>query len=81
MNYSGEMLNLKRNNMEHTQDELLQHEIINQFDEDLTHKDYESMSYMLEQLIELEEAKKILIDYLGDEHKERWIERKTTRRW
>lgn len=67
--------------MEHTQDELLQHEIINQFDEDLTHKDYESMSYMLEQLIELEEAKKILIDYLGDEHKERWIERKTTRRW
>jgi DNA-binding SARP family transcriptional activator len=60
---------------------LLEHAIINQFETDLNDQDYDSMSEMIQQLIFLEPARKVLIDYLSDTAKENWLEGKTTIRY
>ena len=63
------------------EDELLEHEVINQLEADFNDQDYDAMSEMLSLLIKNNKSKKILIEYLSDSAKENWIEGKTKTRW
>ena len=60
---------------------LLEHAIINQLEGDFEDQDFDSMSEMLSLLINNEESKKILIEYLSDSAKENWLEGKTNVRY
>lgn len=60
---------------------LLEHEIINQVESDLNDQDFEAMSEMLQKLIEIKEARIILINYLSDSGKENWLEGRTVPRY
>jgi len=67
--------------MELTENDLLEHEVLNQIEKDFDDRDYDAISEMLQFLIKNESAKKVLIEYLGDEAKESWLEGQTERRY
>jgi DNA-binding SARP family transcriptional activator len=60
---------------------LLEHAVINQIETDLNDKDYDALSEMIKNLIHLEPARKVLIEYLSDTAKENWLEGKTSIRY
>lgn len=64
-----------------TENDLLEHEVLNQIENDLEERDYDAISEMLQLLIKSEESKKILIEYLGDSAKENWLEQRTNCRY
>lgn len=53
---------------------LLVHAVINQVDTDLNDMDYDSLDELLNKLIEIPEAKELLIGYLSDSAKENLLE-------
>lgn len=63
------------------ENDLLEHAVINQLETDFDDQDFDAMSEMIQCLIQVEDAKKILIEYLSDSGKENWIEQKTVKRW
>jgi carbamate kinase len=54
----------------HEEVNLLEHAVINQLEADFDDQDFDSMSETIGLLLKNEEAKKILIEYLGDSGKE-----------
>ncbi len=58
--------------------DLLTMAVINQFEVDLEDQEYECLDEMLTQLLKSEENQRVLIDYLSDDSKEKWIEGKVT---
>jgi len=67
--------------MELTQNDLLEHAVINQLESDFFDNDFDAISEMLQLLIKSDESRSILIEYLSDNAKENWIERKTVIRY
>lgn len=63
------------------ENELLEHEVINQLEADFDNQDYDAMSEMLTLLMKNEESKNILIEYLSDSAKENWLEKRTAVRY
>lgn len=60
--------------MEQTEQEsLLELAVINQIEKDIEEDEFESLSQLLQQLFQLEGAKKCLEDYLSDDIKEEWL--------
>ncbi len=55
---------------------LLEHAVISQIKKDLNENDLESLSELISNLIHLEPANKLLVEYLSDDLKERWLEGK-----
>jgi len=53
-------------NVENVDNELLEHEVVNQLGDDFESKDFMALSEMLGQLMEIDEAKWILWHYLSD---------------
>lgn len=64
-----------------TENDMLEHAVINQLESDFEDQDYDAMSEMLQFLIKDEKSKKILIEYLGDTAKENWLEKRTNVRY
>jgi len=64
-----------------TEANLLEHAVINQLEADFDDQDFDSMSVTIGLLLKNEEAKKILIEYLGDTAKENWLEGRTNVRY
>jgi len=62
-------------------EELLEQAFINQIERDMNDKDWSSLSELISNLIYLEPAKKLLVNYLSDEERERWIEGRTETRY
>lgn len=62
-------------------DYLLKHAIINQLEVDFNDNDFESISELIQILINLEPAEKALIGYLSDTALENWQEGKTNTRY
>ena len=60
---------------------LLEHAVINQIETDLNDKDYDALSEMIKNLIHLEPARKVMIEYLSDTAKENGLEVKTSIRY
>ncbi len=54
--------------------ELLEQAIVNQIEKDLEKQDYDSLSELISNLLNLEPAEKLLIGYLSDEQRENWLE-------
>ena len=52
--------------MAHTENELLEHEIINEIESDINNNYFDALSELLSKLIEIDEAKTLLIGYLSD---------------
>jgi len=67
--------------MEDQEDSLLEHAIINQLEADFNALDYDAMSEMLKNLIYLEPARRVLVEYLGDSARENWMEGRTSTRY
>jgi len=67
--------------MEYTENDLLEHAVLNQIETDFNDKDFDALSEMLKNLIYLEPARKVLIEYLTDTAKENWIEGRTNTRY
>jgi len=63
------------------ENDLLVHAVLNQIEGDFDDGDYESIDELLNQLINNEESKKKLIEYLSDSAKENWLEGKTNIRY
>ena len=63
------------------EDYLLEHAVINQLEADLNDQDFDAISEMIQHLMFLEPARKVLIEYLGDSAKKNWLEGKTTVRY
>lgn len=68
-------------NTEMTENDLLELAVLNEIEKDLDENDYDAISEMLQLLISKEESRNILIEYLSDQAKEDWIERRTYRRY
>ena len=64
-----------------TENDLLEHEVINQLEADFDSQDYDAMSELLQLLMKDDKSKGILIEYLGDSAKENWVEGKTKTRY
>jgi carbamate kinase len=73
-----EIMSTEENN---TEANLLEHAVINQLEADFDDQDFDSMSETIGLLLKNEEAKKILIEYLGDTAKENWLEGRTNVRY
>lgn len=63
--------------MSKQENNLLEHAVINQLKMYLHDQEYDSISELINQLIFLEPAKKVLIEFLSDKEKERWLEGNT----
>ena len=72
---------LVSDNMEKKENNLLEHAIINQLEFDFNLQDYTALSELIQRLIFLEPARKLLIAYLSDTEKEQWLEKKTNTRY
>lgn len=57
-------------------EDLLEQAVINQIESDLENQEYDSISELIKNLIHLEPAQKLLIEYLSDKTKEDWLEGK-----
>tara|TARA_Y100000389_G_C17330170_1_gene447640 strand:+ start:62 stop:265 length:204 start_codon:yes stop_codon:yes gene_type:complete len=67
--------------MENQEQNLLEHAFINQLETDFNDQEYDAMSEMIQLLIENEDNKKIIVEYLSDTAKENWIEGRTNCRF
>jgi hypothetical protein len=67
--------------MERTENEMLEHAVVNQLEVDFNDLDFDAMSEMLKNLIHLEPARKVLTEYLSDTAKENLIEGRTNCRY
>jgi hypothetical protein len=65
----------------HEKVNLLEHAVINQLEANFNDQDFDSMLVTIGLLLKNEEAKKILIEYLGDKAKENWLEGRTNVRY
>jgi hypothetical protein len=68
-------------NTEMTENDLLEHAVLNQIEADLEGDEYDVISEMLQSLISKEESRNILIEYLSDSGKENWLEGRTNVRY
>ena len=67
--------------MQNDKDNLLEHAVINQLETDFDDQDYDAMSEMLQHLMFLEPARKVLVEYLSDTAKENWLDGNTVIRY
>ncbi len=67
--------------MENQEKNLFEHAFINQLETDFTEGKFYAMSKMIQLLIENEENRKIIIEYLSDTEKENWLEGSTNCRF
>ena len=58
--------------------DLLLMAVVNQLEDDFDNQEYESLDCLLKELLKNEENRKLCVDYLSDDMKERWIEGKVT---
>ena len=58
--------------------DLLLMAVVNQLEDDFDNQEYESLDCLLTELLKNEENRKLCVDYLSDDMKERWIEGKVT---
>lgn len=65
----------------YTEDDFLEHEVLNQIEHDIQFKDYDAFSEMMQSLIKIDEAKDILFNYLGDSARENILDEKTNPRY
>lgn len=61
--------------------DLLEQAVVNQLEQDLDNQEYDALSELLSKLIQIEEAKELLVGYLSDTQKEKWLEGKVVIRY
>jgi hypothetical protein len=64
-----------------SENELLEHAVLNQIETDLNEQDFDALSEMLSTLIKYSGSRKTLIGYLSDSARENWIGGKTNVRY
>jgi ABC-type uncharacterized transport system involved in gliding motility auxiliary subunit len=63
------------------ENDLLEHAFVNQLEADFEDNDFDSMSAMIQALLESEDNKQIILGYLSDSAKENLIEGRTSIRY